>query len=103
MGIEKSNNTDETLVMTPKRYLLVFILTVLGDFVGSCYSYLIAHEYILSQMFVGFLMPFIHFLSLKYFIDCKDMMVRLKITFVGACAMVIGSTSMLLLLRDTVN
>jgi len=94
---------EPTFVMTPKRYLLVFMLTVLGDFVGSCYSYLIAHEYIISQMFVGFLMPFIHFLTLKYFIDCKDMMVRLKITTVGACAMVIGSTFMLLLLRDVVN
>jgi len=89
--------------MTPKKYLAVFLLTVLGDFVASCYGYLIAHEQIIAQMFLGFSLPFINFLSIKYFIDCKETLVRLKITFCCACAMVVGSTSMLLLLRDVVN
>jgi uncharacterized membrane protein YidH (DUF202 family) len=89
--------------MTRKKYLTVFLLTVLGDFVASCYGYLIAHEQIIAQMFLGFSLPFINFLSIKYFIDSKTTRERLKITFCCACAMVIGSTSMLLLLKDVVT
>jgi hypothetical protein len=86
-----------------KKYLTVFLLTVLGDFVASCYGYLIAHEWVLTQMFVGFTLPFINFLSIKYFIDSKTTKERLKITFCCACGMAMGSTSMLLLLKDIIN
>ena len=89
--------------MTPKKYLYVFLLSLLGDFVASCYGYLIAHEFILSQMFMGFILPFINFLSIKYFIDNKDTKERLKITFCCAAGMALGSTVMLLLLKDIVN
>jgi len=89
--------------MNPKKYLIVFLLTVLGDFVASCYGYLIAHEWVLTQMFVGFSLPFINFLSIKYFIDSKTTKERLKITFCCASGMAIGSTSMLLLLKDIIN
>ncbi len=89
--------------MNSKKYLIVFLLSVLGDFVASCYSYLIAHEWVLSQMFVGFTLPFINFLSIKYFIDSKDTKERLKITCCAASGMAIGSTVMLLLLKDLVN
>ena len=89
--------------MDYKKYLTIFLLTVLGDFVASCYGYLIAHEYIVIQMFVGFTLPFINFLSIKYFIDSKTTKERLKITFCCASGMAIGSTSMLLLLKDIIN
>ena len=91
------------MIMTPKKYITVFLLTVLGDFVASCYGYLIAHEYIVAQMFLGFSLPFINFLSIKYFIDSKDTKTRLQITCCCACGMVVGSTTMLLLLRNVVN
>ena len=90
-------------IMNFKKYLIVFCLSVLADFVASCYSYLIAHEWVISQMFLGFSLPFINFLSVKYFIDNKDIKERLKITFCCASGMAIGSTVMLLLLKDIVN
>ena len=91
------------MVMTPRKYMEVFLLTVLADFIASCYGYLIAHDYILTQMFVGFTLPFINFLSIKYFIDSEDTQERLKITFCCASGMVVGSTLMLLLLKDMIN
>ena len=66
------------MIMTPKRYLWVFLLTVLGDFVASCYGYLIAHVQIIAQMFLGFSLPFINFLSIKYFIE-KVLLLRRKV------------------------
>ena len=80
-------------------YATVFVLTVITDFWANWYSYAIVHDWIITQAFLGLALPFLNLPGVLFFIDQKDMKIRLKLCAVSAAAMMIGSTAMLLMIR----
>jgi hypothetical protein len=85
--------------MSEHMYITVFILTVITDFWANWYSYAIVHDWIVIQAFLGLALPFLNLPSILFFIDVKDMSVRIKLCAISAVAMMIGSTVMLLMIR----
>jgi len=85
--------------MNEHMYLTVFVMTVITDFWANWYSYAIVHDWIVTQAFLGLALPFLNLPMILFFIDRKDMRVRLKLCTVSAVAMMIGSTLMLLMIR----
>ena len=51
------------------------------------------------QAFLGIALPFLNLPGILFFIDKKDMKVRLKLCAISALAMSLGSTFMLLMVR----
>ena len=85
---------------TNKHYLwTTFILTVIADFWANWYSYAIVHDWRVLQAFLGIALPFLNLPGVLFFIDKKDMKVRLKLCAISALAMSMGSTLMLLMVR----
>ena len=85
---------------TNKHYLwTTFILTVVADFWANWYGYAIVHDWIVLQAFLGIALPFLNLPGVLFFIDKKDLSVRLKLCAVTALAMSMGSTLMLLMVR----
>ena len=80
-------------------YTTVFTLALITDFWANWYSYAIVHDWIVLQAFLGIALPFLNLPGVLFFIDMKDMKVRLKLCAVSALAMSLGSTLMLLMIR----
>ena len=74
-------------------------MTVIADFWANWYSYAIVHDWIVLQAFLGMALPFLNLPGVLFFIDRKDMRIRLKLCAVTAVAMSLGSTLMLLMVR----
>ena len=87
------------LWMSEHMYFTVFVLTVITDFWANWYSYAIVHDWIVIQAFLGLALPFLNLPGVLFFIDQKDMKVRLRLCAVCAVAMMIGSTAMLFMIR----
>jgi len=85
--------------MNAHMYSTVFVLTVITDFWANWYSYAIVHDWIITQAFLGLALPFLNLPGVLFFIDQKDMKIRLKLCAISAAAMMIGSTAMLLMIR----
>lgn len=85
--------------MNQRMYTTVFALSLLTDFWANWYSYSIVHDWIVLQAFLGIALPFLNLPGVLFFIDKKDMKVRLKLCAVSAIAMSMGSTLMLLMVR----
>ena len=85
--------------MNSHMYITVFILALVTDFWANWYSYAIVHDWIVFQAFLGMALPFLNLPGVLFFIDQKDMKVRLKLCAVSAIAMSLGSTLMLLMVR----
>ena len=86
-------------LMNEHMYLTVFVLALITDFWANWYSYAIVHDWIVLQAFLGMALPFLNLPGVLFFIDKKDMKVRLKLCAVSALAMSLGSTLMLLMIR----
>ena len=82
-----------------QRYIFIFLASACGDFLIALHSYSIAHRWIWTQGLVGFVLPFVSFIFSIWFIETKDIIERLKLTFVAACGMIFGSTAMLLCIK----
>ena len=85
--------------MNSHMYITVFILALVTDFWANWYSYAIVNDWIVLQAFLGMALPFLILPGVLFFIDQKDMKVRLKLCAVSAIAMSLGSTLMLLMVR----
>ena len=85
--------------MNSHMYTTVFILALVTDFWANWYSYAIVHDWIVFQAFLGMALPFLNLPGVLFFIDKKDMVVRLKLCAISAIAMSMGSTLMLLMVR----
>lgn len=81
------------------RYLVVIMGSAFGDFLISLYYYAIAHGWIVTQAIVGFFLPFVSFIFSIWFIETKETSERLKLTFFSAIGMIIGSTTLLLMVK----
>ena len=66
-------------------YSTVFVLTVITDFWANWYSYAIVHDWIITQAFLGLALPFLNLPSILFFIDQKNMKIRLKLCAVCCC------------------
>lgn len=85
--------------MNKHMYVTVFILSLVTDFWANWYGYAIVHDWIVLQAFLGMALPFLNLPGVLFFIDKKDLGVRLKLCAVSALAMSMGSTLMLLMVR----
>ena len=85
--------------MNEHMYITVFVLALVTDFWANWYSYAIVHDWIVLQAFLGMALPFLNLPGVLFFIDRKDMRIRLKLCAVTAVAMSLGSTLMLLMVR----
>jgi hypothetical protein len=85
--------------MDEHMYTTVFTLALITDFWANWYSYAIVHDWIVLQAFLGMALPFLNLPGVLFFIDKKDMKVRLKLCAFSALAMSLGSTLMLLMIR----
>ena len=85
--------------MNEYMYATVFTLALITDFWANWYSYAIVHDWIVLQAFLGIALPFLNLPGILFFIDKKDMKVRLKLCAISALAMSMGSTFMLLMVR----
>ena len=84
-------------------YATVFLLALVTDFWANWYSYAINHDWIVLQAFLGVALPFLNLPGVLFFIDQKDLKVRLKLCGVTAIAMSLGSTLMLLMVRSGIG
>ena len=85
--------------MNAHMYITVFVLTVITDFWANWYSYAVVHDWIFLQAVLGFFLPILNFPFIHWFIDEPDIKERFKMTLVTACAMMLGSTLMLIMIR----
>jgi len=85
--------------MNKHMYVTVFVLSLVTDFWANWYGYAIVHDWIVLQAFLGMALPFLNLPGVLFFIDKKDLGVRLKLCAVTALAMSMGSTLMLLMVR----
>ena len=85
--------------MNDHKLKTLFASGVIIDFWANWYSYAIVHDWIVVQAFLGLALPFLNLPSILFFIDQKNMKIRLKLCAVSAVAMMIGSTAMLLMIR----
>lgn len=75
-------------------------MSAIADFWISLYSYSVAHGWITTQAVVGFFLPFINMVLWLWFIDTKDFWERVRLTLFSAIGLVIGSTTMLLIVTQ---
>ena len=80
-------------------YLTAFVLGFTTDFWANWYSYAVVHDWIVLQAFLGAALPFLNLPGVVFFIDHTDISVRLRLCAVTSASMVIGSTTMLLMVR----
>ena len=85
--------------MNRHMYTTAFTLALVTDFWANWYSYAINHDWIVLQAFLGIALPFLNLPGVLFFIDQKDLTVRIKLCAVTALAMSLGSTLMLLMVR----
>ena len=89
--------------MNEHKYFSVFGSGVIIDFWAYWYSYAIVHDWIVLQAVLGFFLPFMNFPFIHWFIDEKDIAERFKLCLCSAFAMVLGSTLMLLMIREGIG
>ena len=85
--------------MNKNKLKTLFVSGVVIDFWANWYSYAIMHDWLVLQAFLGFVLPILNFPFIHWFIDEPDIRKRFRMTMVTACSMVLGSTSMLLMIR----
>ena len=85
--------------MNENKLKTLFVSGVVIDFWANWYSYAIMHDWLVLQAFLGFVLPILNFPFIHWFIDESDIRKRFRMTLVTACSMVLGSTSMLLMIR----
>ena len=81
-------------------YVTTFWMTIIVDFWANWYSYAINHDWIILQAFLGFFLPLMNFPFMVWFFDEKKHSERFKYCLCGAVSMTIGSTVMLLMVRE---
>lgn len=86
--------------MNRHKMFCIFTSGVLIDFWANWYSYAINHDWIVLQAFLGFFLPLMNFPFMVWFFDEKQHSERFKYCLCGAISMTIGSTVMLLMVRE---
>lgn len=86
--------------MNNHRFVTIFFAGIILDFWGQWYLYAVTHDWIVLQAFVGMMLPIMNFPLSIWFIDEKDHSVRFKYVMCAAVSMTIGSTVMLLMVRE---
>ncbi len=89
--------------MQKHKLITVFSLTLVSNFWAQWYTYSLMHDWIIMQAFLGFVLPYITFISSSFWVDEKDLKERFKMTIVSSIAMVISSTAMLLMFRSGIG
>lgn len=89
--------------MENNKLTTVFVLTLISNFWAQWYTYSVMHNWIIMQSFLGFVLPYITFISSSFWVDEKNMKERFKMTVVSSVAMVISSTAMLLMFRSGIG
>lgn len=76
------------------RYPLVFVFTIIGDYVATWGNYAIATRNVTNAVISTSLMPFISLLSIVIFFEEKTLSGRFRLAVVYAIASAIGTLLM---------
>jgi EamA domain-containing membrane protein RarD len=82
------------------KLLTIFCLGMIVDFWAQWYMYAVNHDWIVLQALVGMMLPILNFPLSIWFIDEKDHKVRFKYVLCASVSMTVGSTVMLLMVRE---
>jgi hypothetical protein len=91
------NNENEKKSIGKKELILVFVMSLLSNFLGSWYGYSVANDKIITQAILGLVIPVANMFYANYFIEAKTLKNRMKLTVVAGMALSCGSTLMLLM------
>ena len=86
--------------MEAHKFITIFFFGMIVDFWAQWYMYAVNHDWIVLQAIVGMILPILNFPLSIWFIDEKDRKVRFKYVLCAAVSMAIGSTVMLLMVRE---
>ena len=86
--------------MEDHKMFTIFWSGVIIDFWAQWYNYAINHDWIVLQAALGFWLPLLNFPFLVWFFDEKEHKERFKYCLCNAVSMTIGSTVMLLMVRE---
>lgn len=78
------------------RYSIIFLGSVIADYLIALYTYSLTNGWIVVQAIVGFIIPFVNFLFHSWWVETKSVDERFMMTFASALGMATGSTIMLL-------
>jgi hypothetical protein len=87
---------EQKAFITKRKMLIIFLLSLTSNFLGSWFGYALNHDQIVTQAVIGFFLPQINFLSAYWFIEAKTILDRFKITLISSFALSLGGTLMLL-------
>ena len=82
------------------KFITIFFFGMIVDFWAQWYMYAVNHDWIVLQAIVGMMLPILNFPLSIWFIDEKDHKVRFKYVLCASVSMAIGSTAMLLMVRE---
>jgi len=80
-----------------KKLLLVFLMSLIANFIGSWYGYAVANNQIFIQAILGLCIPVSNIFYVSYFIEAKTLKDRIKLTITAGLALSTASTLMLML------
>lgn len=91
--------TNLLIKIEEKKYLSSFLIGIFADFWLMLYDYSVNHDWIFLQAPLNLTIPFISYLTAKWFIDEKDNKIRFKIVLWTALGNTIGTTLMMLTVK----
>ena len=86
--------------MEEHKLVTIFFFGMVVDFWAQWYMYAVNHDWIVLQALVGMMLPILNFPLSIWFIDEKDHKVRFKYVLCASVSMTVGSTVMLLMVRE---
>ena len=88
---------EEVKKVNAKKLGIIFLFSLIANFLGSWYGYAMTHGQLFIQAMLGLCIPFSNLFYSNAFIEANNFKDRVKITFAAGFALSIGSTLMLLL------
>jgi hypothetical protein len=98
----KQKEKNETTISF-KKLIIVFLFSLIANFLGSWYGYAMTHGQIVNQAILGLCIPFSNLFYSNAFIEAKSFKDRVKITSAAGLALSMGSTLMLLFQKYILN
>lgn len=90
-----SSQNNESI--EPKKLIIIFIISLISNFLASWFGYAMTHNQIYIQAALGLCIPFFNLFYANALIEAKSFKDRIKLTSAAGLALSIGSTLMLLL------
>ncbi len=98
-----NNNKEDLKEVNLKKLAIIFLFSLIANFLGSWYGYAMTHGQIFTQAILGLCIPLSNLFYSNAFIEAKLFKDRVKITFAAGLALSLGSSLMLLVQKYILN